>query len=129
MRESENDEEGERRTPEGEGDGELLSRRKLFLSREGSCVHGRASERDTETKKEKFSSCLSSRRNFRRERGSEEEKEKRERGRRSCPLASPCHGNSVAREGARRRERNGREGGEVLLPPLLVTEIPSRERE
>ena len=28
-----------------------------------------------------------------------------------------------------RRERNGREGGEVLLPPLLVTEIPSRERE
>ena len=52
-----------------------------------------------ETKKEKFSSRLSSRRN------------------------------SVAREGARRRERNGREGGEVFLPPLLVTEIPSRERE
>ena len=42
------------------------------------------------------------------------------RRRRSSPLA---------REGARRRERNGREGGEVLLPPLLVTEIPSRERE
>ena len=42
------------------------------------------------------------------------------RRRRSSPLA---------REGARRRERNGREGGEVLLPSLLVTEIPSRERE
>ena len=47
MRESENGEEGERRTPEGEGDGELLP-------------PGRASERDTETKKEKFSSRLSS---------------------------------------------------------------------
>ena len=46
MRESENGEEGERRTPEGEGDGELPP--------------GRASERDTETKKEKFSSRLSS---------------------------------------------------------------------
>ena len=63
MRESENGEEGERRTPEGEGDGELLP-------------PGRASERDTETKKEKFSSRLSSGRKFRRVRGSEEEREK-----------------------------------------------------
>ena len=47
MRESENGEEGERRTSEGEGDGELLP-------------PGRASERDTEMKKEKFSSRLSS---------------------------------------------------------------------
>ena len=46
------------------------------------------------------------------------------RRRRSSPPASPRDGNSVAREGARRRERNGREGGEVLM-----TEIPSRERE
>ena len=68
MRESENGEEGERRMPEGEGDGELLSRRKLFPSREGSRTHGRASE------------------------------------------------------------RYGDEEGEVL-PPLLATEIPSRERE
>ena len=55
-------------------------------------------------------------------------REIRRRRRRSSP-ASPPDGNSVAREGAMRRERNGREGGEVLLPPLLVTEIPSRERE
>ena len=103
MRESENGEEGERRTPEGEGDGELLSRRKLFPSREGLRAHGRASERDTETKKEKFSR-LSSRRKFRRERGSDEEREKRERGRRSSPPASPRDGNSVAGEGARRRD-------------------------
>ena len=55
-------------------------------------------------------------------------REIRRRRRRSSP-ASPRDGNSVAREGAMRRERNGREGGEVLLPPLLVMEIPSRERE
>ena len=77
MRESESGEEGERRTPEGEGDRELLSRRKLFPSREGSRAHGRASERDRETKK------------------------------RSSPPASPRDGNSVAREGARRERETG----------------------
>ena len=71
MRESENGEEGERRTPEGEGDGELLP-------------PGRASERDTETKKEKF----------------------------LPPLL-------VTEIPSRERERGG-EGGEVFLSPLLL---------
>ena len=96
MRESENGEEGERKTPEGEGDGELLSRRKLFPSREGSRARAREigrrrrrssppasprdggrerNGRDRETKKEKFSARLSSRR---RERGGERETGERE---------------------------------------------------
>ena len=69
MRESENGEEGERRTPEGEGDGELL-----FATEIISVARG------------------------------------------------------IARAWARERERYGDEEGEVL-PPLLATEIPSRERE
>ena len=83
MRESENGEEGERRTPEGEGDGELLSRRKLF-QRDRARMGARASQVV--------------------ERGSDEEREKRERGRRSSPPASPRDRNSVAGEGARRRD-------------------------
>ena len=49
--------------------------------------------------------------------------------REAFPPASPRDRISVARERARGREINGREERVSFLPPLLVIEIPSRDRE